>query len=266
MPRSRRRARRCRTPCSRSSRRALRSAGRGPATPNRARRRRASRCRCATTCADAPAADVRIPACGEPVTEARERQHDRDHDDGRDREAVGEAGRAVPAEQPRREQDREQDQRDEVREAGQREECDRPPGDVLGLHPALRQRPRAQRQPACSARRQQRVGRLLGHPDPVAEPPRHPHAEHVLEGDDIRRALSRSSANGRDHQPRGVCVPEPVPEAAEAGRQPDRDANDHDQRPRAAAAAPGGGSRRAPPASSRSVASGSGRSATSGTP
>ena len=75
--------------------------------------------------------------------------------------------------------------RDEVRRALEREERDRALGDLVRRHPALAQRPRAERQPARAAGGNERPDRELRQPELGRGPPGHPLAEDRLEHHDV---------------------------------------------------------------------------------
>jgi hypothetical protein len=75
-----------------------------------------------------------------------------------------------------------------VGDARDDEEGDAAPRDPFDAHPALAQGPRSERESADTAKRQEHVRRLLGHPDLVAEAPTEPAAEHAAKRDDVGQA------------------------------------------------------------------------------
>ena len=119
------------------------------------------------------------------------RQHRREGHDGdrrhrrRRSERVGQRGVPIVLKNPHRVQQRQHDHGPHVGHAREEEERDCPAGDVLGVHPAAVQRPRAEGQTAGAADRQHGVRGLLGHSDLIAQPPRHPRAENRPEDHNV---------------------------------------------------------------------------------
>jgi hypothetical protein len=113
------------------------------------------------------------------------------------------------------------DHRDEVGRARHQEEGDRAAADPLRGHPDPPQRPRAERETARAAGRQQHVRRLLRHRDLVAESPRQPPREHASERGDEAQAGAELERKREPDQGR-VGVGEPPSQLAEARKGEDR--------------------------------------------
>ena len=115
---------------------------------------------------------------------------------------------------------------EEVRRAGDDEEGHAAARDVLGRNSVPLQRPRAEREPAGATGRKQDVRRLLGHPDLVAESPRHSRAEHAAESQDVGEAR-RDLEHARSHDPERVGVLEPASQVAKSRQRADERGHDH---------------------------------------
>jgi hypothetical protein len=154
----------------------------------------------------------------------RKRQHDRR---GRDRRGQGrEQEVALAGENADGQAGADQDHANDVGDAGQQKERNRAAGDLAGLHSAAPQRPRAERQAARAAGRQQRVGAELGHADLVADAPAHTSAEDHPKHGDIAEPGKQFQADA-EQQPAWLGMRQTRAQSPQPGEQ-DHDRDDHE--------------------------------------